>query len=183
MRTSTPVQPSGQNKSSALNSYLYLGQYDKFLQSLPVNHNVYILFYRGLGEYHHYNREQAAKDFDRAFERDPSLLPADVGKALSYSIRHDTSQGLTLLRQTESRVEERGVSDAEGIYKLAQAFAVLGDKTSAFHMLRHSIGDGFFCYPYFVRDPLLQSLRDEPEFQTPMNQALNRHQQFKSTFF
>ena len=175
--------PQVKINSSALNSYLYLGEYEKFLQSLPVNDNVYILFYRGFGEYHVNNREQAARDFDLAFERNPSLLPADVGKALSDSIRQDNASGLKLLRETESKIEERGVSDAEGIYKLAQAFAVLGDKDSALHMLRHSIGGGFFCYPYFVRDPLLQSLRDEPEFHALLNQARDRHDQFKRTFF
>jgi len=169
--------------SAALNSYLYLGEYEKFLQSLPVNDSVYILFYHGFAEYYMNNREQAAQDFDRAFERDPSLLPADVGKALSYSIRHDNASGLKLLQQTEGKIEERGVSDAEGIYKVAQAYAVLGDKVSALHMLRHSIGGGFFPYPYFVSDPLLQSLRDEPEFQTLMKQALGRHEQFKAKFF
>ena len=175
--------PEVKMNSSALNSYLYLGEYSKFLQSLPVNDNVYILFYRGLGEYYMNNREQAATDFDHAFERNPSLLPADVGKALSYSIRRDNPSGLRLLEQTESKVEERGVSDAEGMYKLAQAFAVLGDKPSALHMLRHSIGGGFFCYPYFQRDPLLQNIRTEAEFQTLMKQALDRHEQFKKTFF
>jgi hypothetical protein len=49
--------------------------------------------------------------------------------------------------------------------------------------LRHSIDGGFFCYPYFVRDPLLQSLRGEPEFRVLMNQASHRHEQFKATFF
>jgi TolB-like protein len=175
--------PEVKINSAALNSYLYRGEYEKFLQSLPVNDSVYVLFYRGFGEYYMNNREQAAKDFDLAFERDPSLLPADVGKALSYSIRHDNASGLKLLQQTEGKIEERGVSDAEGIYKVAQAYAVLGDKVSALQMLRHSIGGGFFCYPYFVRDPLLQSLHEEPEFQTLMKQALNRHEQFKSTFF
>ena len=92
-------------------------------------------------------------------------------------------RGLKLLRQTEGKIEERGVSDPEGIYKVAEAYAVLGDKGSALHMLRHSIGGGFFCYPYFVRDPLLQSLQDEPEFQTIMKQALDRHEQFRTTFF
>ena len=111
------------------------------------------------------------------------MLPANVGKAFSYSIKHDDARGLKLLQQTEDRIEERGVSDPEGMYKVAQAYAVLGDKTSALHMLRHSIGGGFFCYPYFVRDPLLQSLRDEPEFQELMNQALQRHEQFKAAFF
>ncbi len=175
--------PQVKISSSAINSYLYLGEYEKFLQSLPDNDSVYILFYRGLAEYYLNHLDQAAQDFDRAFEKEPSLLPANVGKAISYSIKHDNGRGLQLLKQTEDKIEERGVSDPEGIYKVAQAYAVLGDKTSALHMLRHSIGGGFFCYPYFVRDPLLQSLRDEQEFQELMNQARQRHEQFKSTFF
>jgi hypothetical protein len=104
-------------------------------------------------------------------------------KALSDSIRHDNAGGLKRLRETESRIEERGVTDAEGIYKPAQAFAVLGDKDSALHMLRRSIGGDFFCYPYFVRDPLLQSLREEAEFHALMNQARDRHDQFQRMFF
>ncbi len=175
--------PQVKINSSAMNSYLYLGEYDKFLQSLPSNDSVYILFYRGFGEYYLNEREQAAQDFDRAFDRDPALLPAAVGKALSYSIKHDNAKGLQLLKETESKIEERGVSDAEGLYKVAQAYAVLGDKVSALHMLHHSVEGGFFCYPYFVRDPLLQSLHDEPEFQSLMKQALQRHNQFKATFF
>jgi serine/threonine protein kinase/TolB-like protein len=175
--------PEVKINSAALNSYLYLGEYAKFMQSLPANDSVYILFYHGFGEYYRNNREQAAKDFDRAFERDPSLLPADVGKALSYSIRGDDRGGLQLLRRTEGKIERFGVSDPEGIYKVAQAYAMLQDKASALRMLRHSIGGGFFSYPYFERDPLLQQLRNEPDFRTLMNQALERHQQFKATFF
>ena len=175
--------PQVKMNSSAINSYLYLGEYEKFLQSLPVNDSVYILFYRGFAEYYLNNRDQAASDFDRAFQMDSTLLPAAVGKALSDSIRHDPAHGLKLLQQTEEKIEERGVSDAEGMYKVAQAYAVLGDKASALHMLRHSIGGGFFCYPYFARDPLLQTLRDDPEFKTLMAQAQHRHDQFRATFF
>jgi len=177
------IDPLVKINSSALNSYLYLGEYEEFLRSLPANDSVYINFYRGFGEYYLNNRDQAAQEFDRAFEKDPSLLPANVGKALGYSIRRDNATGLKLLRQTESKIEERGVSDAEGIYKVAQAYAVLGDKVSALHMLGLSIESGFFCYPYFVRDPLLLSLHAAPEFQILMSQALHRHQEFKSAFF
>jgi serine/threonine protein kinase/TolB-like protein/Tfp pilus assembly protein PilF len=175
--------PQVKINSSALNSYLYLGQYEKFMQSLPVNDSVYILFYHGFGSYYLGNYEQAARDFDRAFDLQSSLLPADVGKALSDSIKHNDAAGLELLRETEARIEAQGVSDAEGLYKVAQAYAVLGDKASALHMLGHSIGGGFFCYPYFVRDPLLQNLRDQPEFQTLLGQASQRHEQFKAKFF
>lgn len=175
--------PQVKINSSALNAYLYLGEYEKFLDSLPANGNVLIVFYRGLGEYYLNKLPEAAADFDRAFERNPSLLPADVGKALSYSIKHDPARGLDLLRQTEDKLEDSGVSDAEGMYKMAQAFAVLGDKPSALHMLRHSIGGGFFCFPYFQRDPLLQNVRGEAEFQTLLNEARDRHEQFQKTFF
>jgi serine/threonine-protein kinase len=175
--------PQVKISSSAMNSYLYMGQYEQFLQSLPSNGSAYILFYRGLAEYYLNDREQAARDFDLSFAKNSSLLPANVGKAISYSIAHQNAQGRKLLQQTEDKIEERGVSDPEGIYKVAQAFAVLGDKASALHMLRHSIGGGFFCYPYFVRDPLLQSLHGEPEFQELMKQAERRHEQFRSTFF
>lgn len=119
--------PQVKLNSSAMNSYLYLGEYQRFLQTLPVNESVYIIFYRGFGEYYLHNYDQAARYFDRAFEMGPALLPADVGKALSDSIRHDNCSGLELLRETESKMEERGVSDAEGMYKVAQAYAVLGD--------------------------------------------------------
>ncbi len=177
------LDPLVKINSSALNSYLYLGEYQKFLQTLPANDSVYITFYRGFGNYYLNNREQAAQEFDRAFGKDSSLLPANVGKALGDSMKGDNAGGLKLLRHTQGQIEERGVSDAEGIYKVAQAYAVLGDKPAALQMLRLSIESGFFCYPYFVSDPLLQNLRGSPEFQSLMNQALHRHEQFKKSFF
>jgi serine/threonine-protein kinase len=175
--------PKVKISSSAMNGYLYLGEYEKFLQSLPAGDSVYIQFYRGVAEYYMNHREQAARDFDSAYAKNPAVLPVNVGKALSYAIKHDNARGLKLLQQTEEKIEERGVSDAEGLYKVAQAYAVLGDKASALHMLRHSIAGGFFCYPYFERDPLLQNLRGEPEFQKLMDEAHRRHDQFKTTFF
>lgn len=77
--------PSVKIKSSALNAYLYLGEYDKFLQSLPAKDSSYVIFYRGLAEYFLGHRESAAEKFDRAYRLDSSLMPARVGKALSES--------------------------------------------------------------------------------------------------
>jgi eukaryotic-like serine/threonine-protein kinase len=175
--------PAVKISSSAINAYLYSGEYERFLQSLPNNESAYISFYRGFAEYYLDRREQAAHHFDAAFDRNPTLLPATVGKALSYSIQHKSAEGLKLLRLTENEIEDRGVSDPELMYKVAQAYAILGDKEAALHMLRHSIAGGFFCYPYFERDPLLQSLRGSAELQDLMNQAYHRHEQFKATFF
>ncbi len=177
------INPQVKINSSAMNAYLYVGEYQKFLQSLPNDDSVYISFYRGFGEYYLGDRDNAAKEFDRAYERDGASLPAMVGKALGLSIHHDNARGLQLLKETELKITQRGVADAEGLYKVAQAYAVLGDRASGLRMLRASIAGGFFCYPYFVRDPLLENLRHEPEFQSLMDQAQRRHEEFKRMFF
>jgi serine/threonine protein kinase/TolB-like protein len=175
--------PEVKLNSSALNGYLYLGQYDKFLQSLPTNDSAYVLFYRGLAEYYLNRREQAASDFDRAFMVGPFLLPTRIGKSLSDAMAGRRRTGLAFLRQTQDTLEARGVGDAELMYKVAQAYALLGDKPAALHMLRHTIEGGFFCYPCFVTDPLLVGFRADPEFQRLLVEARQRHEQFKTRFF
>lgn len=175
--------PQVKINSSAMNCYLYLGQYDKFLQSLPSNNSAYVVFYRGFAEYHQKQWHLAADDFNRAYEMDPALLPAQVGKALSFAIAHQNAQGLALLHKTEGLIEDKGVSDSEFVYKVAQAYAVLGDKASAIHMFQHAVHGGFFCSPYFERDPLLDNVRREPEFDQQMQEARRRHDEFKARFF
>jgi DNA-binding winged helix-turn-helix (wHTH) protein/TolB-like protein/Tfp pilus assembly protein PilF len=167
---------------SVLNTYLYLGQYKEFLQSLPVDDSSFILFYRGFGEFHEKEFDQAARDFDRAYELDPTLY-AGIGKALSDSIHQRKAEGLDLLGRLESKIREQGVGDPEAIYKIAQAYAVLGDKVSALRALRMSVEFGFFAYPYLSKDPLLNELHGDPEFDQILNIARQRHEAFKSSFF
>jgi tetratricopeptide (TPR) repeat protein len=166
---------------SVLNTYLYLGQYQKFLESLPPDDSSFTLFYRGFGEFHEKNFDQASKDFDRAYE-DPTLY-SGIGKALSDSIHQRKAEGLGLLNGLERQVRERGVGDPEATYKIAEAYAVLGDKISAGRALRTSVESGFFSYPYLARDPLLNDLRSEPEFDEILQKARQRHEAFKRAFF
>jgi tetratricopeptide (TPR) repeat protein len=79
------LAPFVKGNGSVLNSYLYLGEYQKFLESLPVDDSSFTLFYRGFGEFHEKQFDQASRDFDRAYELDPTLYTG-IGKALSDSI-------------------------------------------------------------------------------------------------
>ena len=176
------LDPKVKINSSAMNTYLYLGQYDKFLANLPGIDSVYILFYRGFGEYHKGDYTHAEERWDRAFEMNPSVLPAEVGKALALGLRHENAAGLKLLQETESRVRERGVTDGEGIYKVSQAYAVLGAAPSALRMLQLSIAGGFYPYPYFRTDPLLGGIRNEPRFAQLMEEARRKYEQFRARF-
>lgn len=177
------IDPEVKLNSSALNSYFYRGQYDAFLASLPPIDSVYILFYRGLGEYYKQDYAAATTHWDRAFAQDPSLLQAEIGESMADGIRRKNDEGLRLLHETEGKIEARGVTDAEGIYKVSQAYAVLGDKQSALRLLRRSIEGGFFCYPYFVSDPLQETLHGDNAFEQLMELARQRHERFRSKFF
>jgi DNA-binding winged helix-turn-helix (wHTH) protein/TolB-like protein/Tfp pilus assembly protein PilF len=178
------LDPGVKLNSSALNAYLYLGEYDKFLASLPKSDDqAFPLFYRGFVEYHKKDWDQASQHLNRAFELQPLLFQAQLGKALSYSIAHQEARGIEILRDTESKINQRGVGDPESIYKAAQIYEVLGDRSSALRVLRRSIEAGFFSYPYFESDPLLDGLRMDPEFLEVMQFARQRHEAFKRTFF
>jgi|HubBroStandDraft_2_1064218.scaffolds.fasta_scaffold33997_1 DNA-binding winged helix-turn-helix (wHTH) protein/TolB-like protein len=177
------LDPLVKSNGSVLNTYLYLGEYDKFLASLPdVQDSSFLLFYRGFGEFYKKDFEHAALDFDQANELDPTLY-AQIGKALSDSIAHRTAEGREILRGLEKKITERGVGDPEAEYKIAQAYAVLGDKAAALSTLRRSVGSGFFCYPYIAFDPLLSSLREENDFPPILELARQHHEAFKRAFF
>ncbi|HSP61378.1 MAG TPA: winged helix-turn-helix domain-containing protein, partial [Pyrinomonadaceae bacterium] len=176
------IDPQVKLHSSALNSYLYAGRYDKFLHSLPPDEDAFILFYRGLARQYLKDDKGAAADFDRAYQLDPSLY-TEIGRAFSLGLGSESRKGIELLKGTETKMDARGVTDAEAMYKIAQAYAVLGDKSSAFRMLSRSIKGGFFCYPYIKDDPFLDNLRPEAEYADLLDSARKSHEDFKSRFF
>ena len=178
------LDPAVKLNSSAFNAYLYLGQYDRFLATLPDASDVpFNLFYRGFANYLKKNSQEATRDLDRAYQLDPTLFQAQVGKALSDSIGGRTESGLRILRAAQEKIERRGVGDSEAIYKMAQAYAVLGDTPSALRMLRLSIEDGFFPAPYIASDPLLDRVRSNAEFSDVLAGAQKRHVAFQKRFF
>jgi DNA-binding winged helix-turn-helix (wHTH) protein/TolB-like protein len=169
--------------NSVFNGYFYDGQYEKFIQSLPAREDsAYVTFYRGLGHYYLKRWKEASAYFDRAYKLNRTMMPPQIGKALSYGLAGRPASGIKLLKEVEDKIIKSGVADAEGVYKIAQAFAALNDRPPALRMLRRSIEGGFFCYPYFTNDPLLDNLRGEAEFAELMEIARRRHEEFKRQF-
>jgi DNA-binding winged helix-turn-helix (wHTH) protein/TolB-like protein/Flp pilus assembly protein TadD len=176
------LDPQVKLRSSALNGYLYSGQYEKFLRSLPPDEDVaFVVFYRGLANLYLKDNKAATASFERAYQLDASLY-TQIGKALSYAINAKRPEGLELLKATEAKMKERGVTDPEAMYKIAQAYALLGDKPAALRMLSQSINGGFFCYPYVKDDPLLNSIRDQADYGVLLEMARKGHEEFRSRF-
>ena len=88
-----------------------------------------------------------------------------------------------MLHATENTITQRKVGDAEASYKIAQAYAILGDSVGALRVLKRSIENGFFPYPYLQTDALLGSLRGGRDFEQLMNTARQRHESFAKSFF
>jgi len=178
------VDPNYNLQNAVMSSFLYKGEYGKFKESIPAQtDSAYLIFYRGFASYHEGETSKAIADFDRAYAMDPSLMQAQVGKALSYNLAGKRDEAIRLMQEAEHLSEESGVSDAEGIYKIAQAYAVLNDQPSAIRLLHRSIEGGFFCYPYIYRDPLLKTLSADGRFEKLLAQARQRHEDFKRKFF
>lgn len=157
------------------NTYLYVGQYQKFLDSLPRDeNNARNVFYRGLAYYYLQDKQKAEDEFDRAFLLNPALLHAQIGRALSYALRHQSAAGIELMKS----LDQSGGNDGEMLYKMAQAYAQLGEKASAIRLLRKSIESNFYPLAYFSHDPLLEPLHTETEYATVMEVARERQETF-----
>lgn len=168
------------NRGSTFNSYLYAGDYDRFLASLPVEAGARTTFYRGLCYLYRRDLPLAAGEFERAYLLDPSLLHAKYGKAFLYSIQGNSAAGLRYLSEVE---RDNPTSDGEMLYKMAQAYALLDDKSSALRALREAIGHNFYCHACLIRDPLLAPIRGEAEYPALLRQALDLHEAFRERYF
>jgi len=50
-------------------------------------------------------------------------------------------------------------------YQVACILSILGRHKAAFEWLERSVSTGFACWPFFLKDPCLQNLRNLPEFE------------------
>ena len=163
--------------NTTFNTYLYVGRYKEFLDSLPRDEkNARAVFYRGLAYYYLKDTARAVEEFDRALALDPALLHSKIGQGFACAVRREKARGLELIKSIESS----GGDDGEMLYKMAQAFAQLGDAQSAVRMLRRSINLGFYPHAYFASDPLMEPARNEPEYSEVMELARQRQEEFVS---
>jgi tetratricopeptide (TPR) repeat protein len=175
---------SASNTNMAVNSLLYMGKYDEFrtLLNKPTT-RIYPRFFLGFLEFHEKNYDKAKEDFLVINQIESSHLLSRLGMVYISYIDKKPEEGLVILNNIKSDIYQREVYDGEMIYKIAQAFSVLNDRKSALELFQLSVEKGFFCYPYFVNDPLMENIRKEPNFNVTLKIAKQRHDSFKARFF
>lgn len=162
------------------NALLYRGDYGSFVKSLEDEGDTLVInFYKGFGYFYMGDNSNAKKYFEEAFQSDPEATISQIGKVYVYYLNNDKEQARKLLESIYESVIKNTMYDGEIIYKVAQAFAVLGQKDKALELFDLSIEKGFFAYPYFASDPLLKNIRNESLFRASLEKAKVRHERFK----
>lgn len=161
---------------------LYLGRYRQFLEAIPERDAPLCYFYRGFALFHLGDMAGALTELTRAIRSDPGNVFSYLAEALKARIEDRPDRGLRVLRFLERRRESQGIPDGEMSYKIAQLYAQLGDVSSAVRMLERVVAQGFVCYPYIARDPLLNPIRSHEGYARALNIARRRHEQIKAAF-
>ncbi len=166
------VDPGFFLNASTPNYYLYVGDYEKFKNAVSRRtDSSYIKFYQGFAEYYLKNESAAKQLFDEAYQLDSTSMQTQIGKSYSFMIAGENDKAKEILLKIERQMFDKKVSDGEGIYKVAQAFAVLGEKSKALELFDLSVEKGFYCFPYFQKDPLMESLRNDENYARILDKA------------
>ncbi len=169
-------------------SLIYQGTYDTALASQEAV-NGYLeqmqrprdekqLFYEGVIHYYAKDFDGAAALFDASWDADDQSVWSTFGRAYAAAARDDVAQVL----QITDRLESRTIVDGERRYRLAHFYALVGERDAALRNLEAAIESGFFNYPYISTDPLLESVRETPDFAALLERVEIRHTAFKQQY-
>lgn len=72
--------------------------------------------------------------------------------------------------------------DHHALYSTGVAYAQIGDHQQAVSWLKKATEEGFPCYPWFQKDPLLNPIRSDGAFQQLMSNLLRTYQQSRAKY-
>jgi len=165
------------------NPLLYLGRYQEFVDQMPIATTPIRHFYRGFALYHLGKKDEAAAAWDESSRIDPKGQFSLLGQSLRAAQEGRFSEGLVIVQDIVRKREQNKLWDGEVTYKLAQTAAQLGDLDLSEKLFGESVEQGFFCHPYFLRDPLLEPLRASGRAAASFEAAKKRHETFRARFF
>jgi len=164
------------------NTLLYQDRPDDFLDWLPAANAPIFLYYRALTRLSQDRLDDARRVLESGVDVDPNDPFARLSHALAAILSGDETQAGLLLDALVLHRENQAMRDGEFTYKIAQLYALAGDRAQALDQLESAVEQGFFNTPYMQTDRLLDTLRDDPRFQVSLQTAKARHTAFGRRF-
>ncbi|MFV1981314.1 MAG: tetratricopeptide repeat protein, partial [Rhodothermia bacterium] len=123
--------------------------------------------------------EDAARILESADGLDQDGLPSARVRALRAYLSGEFEKGLLVTRT----VEAAELLDGETNYFNAILFCVNGGSDGCLRNLDRAVENGYFNYPNFKSDPLLDLVRGTPEFERVLEMSRQKHERFKAKYF
>jgi len=162
----------------APNTLLYLNRFKDHLKLLAEPGNAYHDYFRGLNLYLSHQTDAASAVLEAVVYRTPDDLFGQFSQGLLHIIREDDEAAKRVIDSIVSQRIENHHTDGEMTYKLAQLYALSGHHEAALEQFQLAVDQGFFPVSYFIHDPAMINLVDNPAFQSIVQQADERHQAF-----
>ncbi|MEE9609709.1 MAG: tetratricopeptide repeat protein, partial [Desulfatiglandales bacterium] len=160
-------------------TYLYLGKYKKAMAACDLDpESNWSIAIRGEIYLRQNQTEKAMEYFDRFLALEPEGHGGKV-KGRKAFVEGNHQEGLRVTRQWE----QQRPCDSEDWYFLATHYGLFSDKAGCARALQKAIEGGFFNYPFMLKDPFLDSVRGDPEFQRVLTMAKTKHEAFQKRFF
>ncbi|MBI4912684.1 MAG: hypothetical protein HY823_08095 [Acidobacteria bacterium] len=159
------------------NTYLYLGDLDRFEKSLAAEPGTPFsplrLFYRGYLELLRGHPERALGPFREAQSRPGRTIQFErLARVYELALLEKREEALAELREIVRERTQIRVPDGEFTFKLAEAFGFLGADSEALETGLRASAQGFGCRAWYEGAPFLRSVQAHPRWQ-----ALLRHLQ------
>jgi eukaryotic-like serine/threonine-protein kinase len=165
--------------TSAAHSYWMLGRFDEALGAVDPDRDFgdAAFIYESMGRH-----ADALAVFDDRKRRLATLGSTNAAfsfrifDAFRASIVGDAETTLGTFRQLDD------FPDPEGQYYMARSLAHVGGNEEAIGRIVAAVEGGFFCYPFFVRDAWVDSLRGDARFVEVLRRAESRWREAQRAF-
>ncbi|WP_395375227.1 winged helix-turn-helix domain-containing protein [Marinicella sp. W31] len=164
------------------NTLLYLGLYNEYIQLLSSRGNVYHDYYRGIAHWLKEEKTESIDIFASVVQNSSEGVFPSFAQVLILIQKGEKKEAKLKVRKIAKELEDNLHTDGEVTYKVAQLFALSGDKKSALKYLRKAVEQGFFPVTYFNKDPMLHSIQNTNEYRDIINTASVRHMAFAERF-
>jgi DNA-binding winged helix-turn-helix (wHTH) protein/tetratricopeptide (TPR) repeat protein len=164
-----PFQPNKAVNPSVVQVYMWRQEYDRARQQIETWRaaspgNKYPLYFAPYPAMMTGDWKEATRLMDEALSLVPSEPLIVSLQGLLHALMGNRDAAIECVTHACSSPRSFGHAH-HTYYQIACTLALTGRRETAFEWLERSVSTGFACWPYFLKDPCLASLRSLPEFE------------------